>query len=149
MMSGLLNPYSGKKFETKTTGEGEVCADLSSTLDRPLKDTAPTLASEVDRPSIFYGVVLVGSSAFDTLSYRPLGVVVRRLEVEEGGEGGGRGQSYGLEVAGDLPRLQIYTRSVTGVRTVNVLPTRVSTVLYCTVVHFLCNYYCNYFNSDE
>ena len=66
-----------------------MCADLSSTLDLPLKDTAPTLASEVDRPSIFSGVVLVGSSAFDTLSYRPLGVVVRRLEVEEGGEGGG------------------------------------------------------------
>ena len=87
-MSGSQNPYSGKETETIDWGEG-VCAYLSSTLNRPLKDTVRASASEVDRPSIFYRVVLVGPPAFDAVSYRPRSVVVRRLEVEEGGRGGG------------------------------------------------------------
>ena len=66
-----------------------MCAYLSSTLNRPLKDTVRASASEVDRPSIFYGVVLVTSSAVDAELHGPLVVVVHRLE------GGGRGLGVG------------------------------------------------------
>ena len=78
-------------------------------------------------------------------------MVVRRLEMEEGGKGGGVGRVV-WEVAGDLVDLrasQIYTRS--GTRgwycncTLHVCFT-VLTVLWCA---FLCNYQCNYFNSSN
>ena len=74
-------------------------------------------------------------------SYNPQIVVVRFWRGGGGEVGGGRCRMV-WSTAGDLPRLQIYTRSVTGVRPVSVLLyTCLLTVPCGTVVAVLCNYF--------